>query len=125
MAIQILHSPAMLPEKPVKQPKKARARFTYGAALSPAMATQVDKLVQQSGGTISDVIRTALIRLFASTGDLEPVIDQSAAQIIAQPRLAPAYRGNGGSDQKALRDAAERQAGIPAGGRLVDKATAR
>lgn len=124
-AIPILYSPAMLPGKPAKQPKKSRARFTYGAALNPEMATKVDKLVAQSGGTISDVIRTALIRLFASTDDLNPLIDPAGASAVSQPQLAARYTGSGGSDQTALRAAAKRQASLPAEGRLVDKAPSR
>ena len=89
------------------------------------MATQVDKLVRESGGTISDVIRTALIRLFASTDDLKPLVDQAGAPTVSQPQLAARYTGSGGSDQTALRAAAKRQASLPADGRLLDKAPSR
>ena len=133
MSVPILHGPALLPEKPSKINRKAPAIWVYGAALNPQMATEVDQLAASQGVTVSDVIRTALKQLLDLNRELKgnplPHTDPSSAPAIAQPRLADAYKGSGGSDQHALRQARDRQSQVLArearGERLVDKTPTR
>lgn len=133
MSVPILHGPGLLPEKPGKINRKAPPIWVYGAALNPQMATEVDQLAASQGVTVSDVIRTALKQLLDLNRELKgiplPHTDSSSAPAIAQPRLASAYRGDGGSDMGALRQVKVRQSERLArqlqGEKMVDKAPSR
>lgn len=78
----------------------------------------------------ADVLRTAIMHFLALPENdpllVSSIIESSAPPTIAQPRIATRYTGSGGSDQSALKAAAERQAGVKQeGGRLMDRTPVR
>ena len=133
MNVQILHGPKLESQPSNKREKKRPGTWFYGARIRAEMATDVDKIAAATGCKPSDVIRTALANFIAlakqDSGNPLPHIDPSSAPAIAQPRLADAYKGNGGSDQHALRQARDRQSQVLARGargeKLLDKAPSR
>lgn len=131
--ISILHGTKLESTKPTRRDRKAPVSWPYNARLNAEMSAAVDRIAATSNVSVSDVIRSAIAMFLKHTetesGSPLPHIDPSSAPAIAQPRLADAYKGSGGSDQHALRQARDRQSQVLArearGERLVDKTPTR
>jgi hypothetical protein len=133
MSVQILHGPALLPEKRNGRNRKNPTTWSYGARLNPEMATKVDNLARSMKVSVADVLRTAIMHFLALPENdpllINSIVECSSAPAIAQPRVTARYTGSGGSDRNALAGVRQRQTDRlrkhEAGERLVDKTPTR